>query len=526
MKNLRQKTDPSHLQGHPLHGTSANRCIPGVNDLASYSPTLAKEAEGWDPSTVARGSSKPMPWKCSQGHVWSAPVESRTGKGQGCPYCAGQKVWPGFNDLGTTHPDLARQLVDTDPATVSRGVSKKLQWRCDAHGHIYTASVAHRREGKSCPFCSGNQILKGFNDFATTHPQLAAESKDDPTSFSKGTNRRIRWVCFNGHIYDMYPSNRIRGERCPVCVGRKVLKGFNDLATTHPVIAREAFGWDPTAVSRGHFTKLAWKCVNGHQWLVSPNQRTSKLSGCPFCSGRRAIDGVNDLAKTHPQLLSEVDGWNPRAIKTGSKGKKKWKCPLGHSYRMSPHLRTFQGSGCPYCSNNRVLAGFNDLASRKPEVAREAFGWDPSTVQAQSGSRRKFQCPQGHVWAARISDRTAKGAGCPSCAKTGFDPNEEGYLYLLRDDQRELFQIGITNDPRSRLSTHETNGWEVIDVRGPMDGQTTRDLETALLRELRSIGAKFADKQGFNKFDGWTESWTQVSFQASRIAKLLQILRK
>ncbi len=433
---------------------------------------------------------------------------------------ARSKPKPG-KSLAKTDPDLARQLVDADPTTISEGSGRKFNWRCDSYGHIFVASVWHRREGKGCPYCSGNKVLRGFNDFATTHPDLARETLDDPASFSKGTNKKIRWVCSIGHIYDMYPSNRIRGEKCPVCVGRKVLKGFNDLATTHPAIASEAFGWDPTEVSRGHFTKLPWKCTSGHQWHVSPNQRTSTLSGCPFCSGQRSIDGVNDLATTHPHLLSEVDGWNPRVVKAGSKVTKKWRCQLGHSYRMSPHLRTYQGSGCPFCSNNRVLAGFNDLASKNPEVADEAFGWDPTTVQAQSGSRRKFQCGQGHIWTARISDRTAKGAGCPSCAKTGFDPNKSGWLYLIEHDQFAMQQIGISNNPHERLASHNGRGWEVIEIRGPMDGHLTQQLETSCLRTLKKRGAALGQKGSRSKFDGHTEAWTTESLNVSSIKQIL-----
>jgi hypothetical protein len=65
------------------------------------------------------------------------------------------------------------------------------------------------------------------------------------------------------------------------------------------------------------------------------------------------------------------------------------------------------------------------------------------------------------------------------------------------------------------------NGWEVMDVRGPMDGQTTRDLESQLLRFLREQKAKFANKQQYKKFDGWSESWVQSSFQVSLISELI-----
>ena len=63
-----------------------------------------------------------------------------------------------------------------------------------------------------------------------------------------------------------------------------------------------------------------------------------------------------------------------------------------------------------------------------------------------------------------------------------------------------------------------------MDVRGPMDGQTTRDLESNLLRQLKGRGAKFANKQKFRKFDGWSESWLQSTFQIALISELIEIL--
>lgn len=37
--------------------------------------------------------------------------------------------------------------------------------------------------------------------------------------------------------------------------------------------------------------------------------------------------------------------------------------------------RTMNGSGCPYCAGRKVLAGFNDLATREPEIAKQ---WHPT----------------------------------------------------------------------------------------------------------------------------------------------------
>ena len=55
----------------------------GVNDLETMFPEIAKEADGWDPSSLLPGSNKKMPWECNLGHSWKADPYSRT---CGCNY--------------------------------------------------------------------------------------------------------------------------------------------------------------------------------------------------------------------------------------------------------------------------------------------------------------------------------------------------------------------------------------------------------------------------------------------------------
>lgn len=55
-------------------------------------------------------SNKRVWWKCKEGHEWSGLIANRARKGKadpGCPYCSGRKVLAGYNDLATTHPDIA-----------------------------------------------------------------------------------------------------------------------------------------------------------------------------------------------------------------------------------------------------------------------------------------------------------------------------------------------------------------------------------------------------------------------------------
>jgi hypothetical protein len=85
----------------------------------------------------------------------------------------------------------------------------------------------------------------------------------------------------------------------------------------------------------------------------------------------------------------------------------------------------------------------------------------------------------------------------------------------------DMFQIGITNFPNDRLDKHKQGGWEVIELRGPMDGHLTQNLETNCLHALEKRGAILGHKAGIDKFDGYSEAWTKASLNVTSIKQIL-----
>lgn len=71
------------------------------------------------------------------------------------------------------------------------------------------------------------------------------------------------------------------------------------------------------------------------------------------------------------QEWSEKNEIKPTEVSIGSHKKVIWICRYGHEWEAGVKSRTINGTGCPYCSHNKVLEGFNDLASQMPEVAAE-----------------------------------------------------------------------------------------------------------------------------------------------------------
>ena len=401
-----------------------------------------------------------------------------------------------------------------------------MSWICPKN-HKYVSSITHRTRSQSgCPICSNTIVLPGYNDLATFFPHIAKQAEGwDPTTVTAGSNKKLKWKCKYGHIWESTPNMRTgQKQGCSVCANMQVLKGYNDLATKFPELAAEADGWDPTKIIAGSNKKLSWKCVLGHRYLATLNSRTQSKSNCPVCSNKKLLAGFNDFASRYPKLAEEADGWDPSREFPGSHLKKKWVCNKGHRYEASLNNRTKpKGSTCPVCSNIQVLSGFNDLATTFPAVAAEADGWDPTTVIGGSAVKKKWKCEMGHKYVATLHSRTTNQTGCPSCSATGFDPNKDGWLYFLEHIDWDMYQVGITNDPKLRLSQHNRNGWSELEIRGPMEGHLTRQWETAILRMLKAKGADLSNPKIAGKFDGYSEAWSKSTFEAKSIRELMHL---
>jgi len=351
----------------PKPGQSLAQRFPNIT--AQWHPTRNSDRT---PDQVTAGSHTKVWWRCDLGHEWEAETNSRTSGGHGCPVCAGRTVLAGYNDLATTFPDVAAQWhptrnADRTPDQVSAGVVKKVWWRCE-QGHEWEAKIKNRTTG---------------------------------------------------------------GHGCPVCAGRTVLAGFNDLGTRFPDVAAQ---WHPTRngdltpdqVHAGTDVKAWWRCEQGHEWEAAVRSRTTWGLGCPVHSGQKLLAGYNDLGTRFPDVAAQ---WHPTRnadrtpdqVLAGTDAKAWWRCKLGHEWEAAVSSRTRQGFGCPVCTGRKVLTGFNDLTTASPDTAKQ---WHPTRngdltpdrVTAGSGKRVWWRCEQGHEWEAVVNGRTTNGSGCPVCA--------------------------------------------------------------------------------------------------------------
>ena len=90
------------------------------------------------------------------------------------------------------------------------------------------------------------------------------------------------------------------------------------------------------------FTKLLWKCKDGHIWKAPPNDIRNHW--CLVCSGskKKTVTQMRTLALSNKgKCLSKKY--------SGIQIKLKWSCSKGHKFWMRPGS-IIQGSWCPECS--------------------------------------------------------------------------------------------------------------------------------------------------------------------------------
>lgn len=280
------------------------------------------------------------------------------------------------------------------PYNVSYGSGYMAWWilehKEDRSGKVFVfewqATVYHRSEGEGCPYLTGKRVYPGFNDLASICPELIDQVhpiKNDgltATNIFAFSNKKIWWLYpyddpITGNHFDFEweatVASRVRGNGCPYISNQSLWKGFNDFKTRFPRLALE---WN-------------YKRNKKRPEDYMPNSREKVWWLYPY---------------------DDPD--------TGKHYDFEWEARITN--------RVQDDSGCPFLSNNAVFKGFNDLATKRPDLADE---WDcdknrirPDEVTLFSNKKRWWICPIcGNKWYAAPAKR-ASGQEC-SC-RTGFSP--------------------------------------------------------------------------------------------------------
>ena len=254
--------------------------------------------------------------------------------------------------------------------------NKKMWWKCQ-NGHTWDMSPDKRIKAKGCPYCLNKRVWIGYNDLTTLFPKLSKEwdyeeNKIDINSVVIGGTNKIHWVCSecqNKWIATVR-SRTQHGSGCPVCAKRiGTISRLETLVSKHGCITNdlllkewhskknEELGLFPEKLTPYSNKYAWWICsICKHEWSAKIVNR-SNGRGCPACSNKIVVAGLNDLCTTHPSLSKEWDYEKngdllPQNVSYGMGRKVGWICPIGHRYKATI-LHRSSGTNCPICNSGR-----------------------------------------------------------------------------------------------------------------------------------------------------------------------------
>jgi len=237
-----------------------------------------------------------------------------------------------------------------------------------------------------------------------------------------------------------------------------VLKGFNDLSTTNPILAVE---WNykkngdltPNDFTANSGKKVWWICKEGHEWQATIANR-NYANDCPICQNKTILIGYNDLKTLNPTLANE---WNydkngsliPENFAESSGKKVWWKCTKGHEWQATIASRN-SGTGCPICNSERhtsfpeyalvyylqkygidAIHSYKELGyeldvyipSKKIAIEYDGSFWHKNKTKKEL--KKNSQCKSAEIKLYRIRQ------GLPSLDDSSID-------YLVQENQKDL----------------------------------------------------------------------------------------
>lgn len=336
-------------------------------------------------------------------------------------------------------------VLELDIFEVTKGCSKKVWWVCKKCTSNYEATIIKRTKGSSCPYCKGRKVNE-TNSLASLRPDLAKEwhktlNEKTPHDVTCNKGEKVWWICPSCNSdYESKIIDRNKNKGCPYCVGKKV-NHTNSLFSKKPEIASEWNYKKNGSLTPHDFTfksneKVWWNCGTCKSEWESIIYSRSNGTGCPYCAGSKR-NSTNSLSSLNTTLSRE---WNyarngsltPNDVTCGFDKKVWWICEYGHEWESAVYSRN-SGTGCPYCSNKKVLKGYNDMWTTNPKLANLLANHSDGYKYMQSVNVKvDWRCVDcGFIIKNKsISNIKHKGLCCPKCSD-GVKYPEKFMLNLL-----------------------------------------------------------------------------------------------
>jgi hypothetical protein len=370
--------------------------------------------------------------------------------------------------LAAMHPDIAAQFVrvvdgaplDYRPEDLMSGSGARCEWRCPACAHVWVTSVVNRTKRMSgCPACARHRGREIARSRPAKSPPLAQVSRTlvdefirnlsrpdrDVASTPSGSHDRILWRCRAGHHWEASARQRVRhATHCPTC-----LSGLwtSRLEFEVAELIEVATGLSVTVGARQPRVDRAMDeridlLVSGADVLVdldptrwhrsekacaSDARKLDRLGGARYVRVRpRGLGPLPTERASHMQqiVLSDDDEGDPWVWAAAVLQALLRFCPGLHvetptlqaraAARARAHLRWRKLRSGP---RERSLLSEHPSVAEQFVAAVDRPGLTPADLAPSGDDRVQWRCPDcGHLWEARVGNRTLVGTGCPPCS--------------------------------------------------------------------------------------------------------------
>ena len=227
-------------------------------------------------------------------------------------------------------------------------------------------------------------------------------------------------------------------ERVSQLRGNAMLKVRPDLWCEWDFEKNNELGHDIWKMTKGiNAYKVWWNCPSCKSDFDANINNRNHNNNCPYCAGKK-VNRTNSLVTLNPKLASQwhptLNGeLTPHDVTVGSSKQKVWWLgDCGHFWDARIADRA-NGRNCPYCSNQKVLVGFNDMWTTNPELAKLLANPEDGYKYMKT-SHKKVNwvcgCCNEVIEDRDIRQVSYNGVPCPNCSDGIFFPEKVVYYAL------------------------------------------------------------------------------------------------
>lgn len=286
-----------------------------------------------------------------------------------------------------------------------------------------------------------------------------------------------------------------------------------------PLFSKKWIGPEPLETIESNSSRVrSFRCLKCRE--INPRRISAVVKNpqsCIVCSGKKVVEGINDLG-TH-QISREISPLNKvdiTKITPRAEIDVLWRCNKGHDYTMPPASRVTMHQNCPYCSNQRVLTGYNDALTIRPEFISllSAKGLEQiRTLTAGSNKEIEWKCSKGHVYMRSPNiqwDRRNKRMRlCPNCLRS-----RQSYGESELGDWFESKGFSVRRNDRKLIAPYELdfvlpNNSIAVEFNGTYwhSDQVIYGKYGITAQEYHKRKAKTCESRGYKLFFVWSDDF-------------------